>query len=234
MNGSKKREQGVSCLRGVDAVEVIKSRVAIDNKSTIRTSTTWQQHQSAGELELSCRAFRLQSKLIARATPIPRQNGTSSSNHLSTSPLNSHLLSRSPPHAPPIDYASSAPVPPSSSKHANGVEDEDIPSHLYEMLPEHLMVDAGNGKGKVPDYLRMILMCEWGGTFIQDISTFTGYYQRYLCQHTCRLCTLLYQNAPQFMLILSAKVYSAPLNLTETPLTYAVNLSARFGCEVRS
>lgn len=33
-------------------------------------------------------------------------------------------------------------------------------------------------------------------------------------------------------LILIAKVYSAPLKLQETPLTLAVNLSARFGCEV--
>lgn len=32
---------------------------------------------------------------------------------------------------------------------------------------------------------------------------------------------------------LPAKVYSAPLNLKETPLTYAVNLSARLGNEVR-
>lgn len=29
-----------------------------------------------------------------------------------------------------------------------------------------------------------------------------------------------------------AKVYSAPLKLEETPLTLAINLSARFGCQV--
>lgn len=29
-----------------------------------------------------------------------------------------------------------------------------------------------------------------------------------------------------------AKTYAAPLSLKETPLTLAVNLSARFGCEV--
>lgn len=30
-----------------------------------------------------------------------------------------------------------------------------MPSHLYEKLPEHLLSDG------TPDYLRMILMCEW-------------------------------------------------------------------------
>lgn len=68
-------------------------------------------------------------------------------------------LSRSPPHAPPIDYASSAPVPPSGSKHLNGHQgDEEVPDHLYERLPEHLMTVDEKGR-KVPDYLKMILMC---------------------------------------------------------------------------
>lgn len=55
---------------------------------------------------------------------------------------------------------------------------------------------------KVPDYLKMILMCE------SDI------------QLNERIADLV------------AKVYSKPLSLPETPLTYAANLSARFGNEV--
>ncbi|RSH85552.1 hypothetical protein EHS25_003691 [Saitozyma podzolica] len=115
------------------------------------------------------------SSLLTGSKPVPapaKPNGTSAI-HLATSP----------PHNPTtIEYASSAPLPPSSSKHAqNGEEDEDVPSHLYEKLPEHLLSDG------TPDYLRMILM---------------------------------------------SKVYSAPLKLQETPLTLAVNLSARFGCEI--
>jgi threonine dehydratase len=38
-------------------------------------------------------------------------------------------------------------------------------------------------------------------------------------------------NAPELIV---AKVYTSPLNLQETPLTLAVNLSARLGCEVSS
>lgn len=37
--------------------------------------------------------------------------------------------------------------------------DEDIPDHLYDRLPEHLMTTDEKGR-RVPDYLRMILMCE--------------------------------------------------------------------------
>ena len=33
-------------------------------------------------------------------------------------------------------------------------------------------------------------------------------------------------------MLIAAKVYTSPLNLQETPLTLAVNLSARLGCEV--
>lgn len=43
------------------------------------------------------------------------------------------------------------------------------------------------------------------------------------------MCELLWRRNT---LIHAAKVYSAPLNLKETPLTYAVNLSARLGNEV--
>ena len=63
-------------------------------------------------------------------------------------------------------------------------------------------------KGKkgvmVPDYLRMILMCQ-------------------LCASMIWVCRA--DNGTV------AKVYSAPLNLKETPLTLAVNLSARLGNE---
>ena len=82
----------------------------------------------------------------------------------SSSTKGSHSLSRSPPNHT-LEYSSSAPVPPSSSKHQNGYPDEPIPSHLYERLPAHLLKQGR--KGKAPDYLRMILMCEsqvstWG------------------------------------------------------------------------
>ncbi|OCF45188.1 threonine ammonia-lyase, biosynthetic [Kwoniella heveanensis CBS 569] len=103
-----------------------------------------------------------------------RPNGNSSSStNLS--------LSKSPPSH--MEYTSSAPFPPPSSKHS---DNEEVPSHLYEKLPSHILEDNGRGN-KVPDYLRMILM---------------------------------------------SKVYSAPLNLKETPLTHAVNLSAKLGNEI--
>lgn len=105
-------------------------------------------------------------------------------------------FSKSPPHqSKTIEYTSSAPQPPTT--HAqNGEEDEDVPTHLYEKLPKHMLE---NGK---PDYLRMILMCESA-----------------IVQPECSELTV-------------AKVYTSPLNLQETPLTLAVNLSARLGCEV--
>ena len=123
--------------------------------------------------------------------------------HGLTSPSSSKAhLSRSPAHAPPIDYASSAPVPPSGSKHLNGHSgDEEVPDHLYDRLPEHLMTTDEKGR-KVPDYLKMILMCRSFFTSAEQLA-----------------------DPP-------AKVYSKPLSLPETPLTYAANLSARFGNEV--
>jgi hypothetical protein len=33
-----------------------------------------------------------------------------------------------------------------------------VPDHLYDRLPEHLMTTDEKGR-KVPDYLKMILMC---------------------------------------------------------------------------
>lgn len=124
-------------------------------------------------------------KYSPQAIPSARMNGDTTKG-----------LGKSPTHqTSTIEYTSSAPIPPSSSIHAqNGEEDEDIPYHLYDRLPSHMLED-----GK-PDYLRMILMCE--------------------CD-----------TRPQ---LIPAKVYSAPLNLKETPLTLAVNLSARLGNEVSS
>jgi hypothetical protein len=96
-------------------------------------------------------------KLIKSSTsnPIPLP----SKSHLK--PNGVHRPVKSPPHQPAtIEYSSSAPLPPSSSNHVqNGEEDEDVPSHLYEKLPAHTLESDGRG-GKVPDYLRMILMCE--------------------------------------------------------------------------
>ncbi|WWC85912.1 threonine ammonia-lyase, biosynthetic [Kwoniella dendrophila CBS 6074] len=102
-----------------------------------------------------------------------KANGNSSSS--------SQSFSKSPPSY--MEYTSSAPFPPPSSKHD---DNEDVPSHLYEKLPEHIMQTNSKGQ-KVPDYLKMILM---------------------------------------------SKVYSAPLNLKETPLTHAINLSAKLGNEI--
>lgn len=102
-------------------------------------------------------------------------------------------LSKSPPTT--NEYTSTAPIPALPPQHT----DEAVPSHLYHSLPHHFLVDDAHGR-RVPDYLRMILMCE-----------------------------LLWRRNT---LIRAAKVYSAPLNLKETPLTYAVNLSARLGNEV--
>ena len=65
-----------------------------------------------------------------------------------------------------------------------------------------MMERDANGR-LVPDYLRMILMCEHGRAV---------------------------QGAAELTRI--AKVYSAPLNLQETPMTLAINLSARLGNEI--
>ncbi|KAL7418803.1 threonine deaminase [Cryptotrichosporon argae] len=61
-------------------------------------------------------------------------------------------------------------------------------------------------------------------------------------QHDEAVPTHLYDKLPRHLLengtpdylrmILMSKVYSAPLNLAETPLTHAVNLSKRLGCEI--
>jgi uncharacterized Zn-finger protein len=72
----------------------------------------------------------------------------------------SSTSARIPPTGSTIEYASSAPLPPSSSNHAqNGEEDEEVPSHLYGRLPKHVLVRDEKGR-EVPDYLKMILMCE--------------------------------------------------------------------------
>lgn len=98
-----------------------------------------------------------QAKPSSDTDPLPAPNKP----HLHTNGNGNHHLSKSPPHHPStIEYSSSAPLPPSSSSHVqNGEEDEDIPSHLYGKLPAHALESDGRG-GKVPDYLRLILMCE--------------------------------------------------------------------------
>lgn len=80
-------------------------------------------------------------------------------NGLSSPSTSTAHLSRSPPNAPPIDYASSAPVPPSGMNGPQG--DKEVPDHLYDRLPEHLMTVDEKGR-TVPDYLKMILMCGSG------------------------------------------------------------------------
>lgn len=65
-----------------------------------------------------------------------------------------------------------------------------VPTHLYERLPSHLLIDqpgGGVGGPKVPDYMKLILL---------------------------------------------SKVYSKPLNLSETPLQYAPGLSTRLGNQI--
>lgn len=64
-----------------------------------------------------------------------------------------------------MEYSSSAPLPPSASNHAqNGEEDEAVPTHLYDMIPEHMFETNAQGQ-KVPNYLRMILMCEFPSAY---------------------------------------------------------------------
>lgn len=73
------------------------------------------------------------------------------------SPGAAHSLSRSPVTSTTIEYASTAPQ--ASSAHPEG-KDEEVPAHLYEKLPKQYLEKGKNGVD-VPDYLRMILMCEW-------------------------------------------------------------------------
>ncbi|KAL1407087.1 threonine deaminase [Vanrija albida] len=121
--------------------------------------------------------------MSSNPVPVPTRNNLLASPNNDLAPL-----AKSPPNqTSTIEYASSAPFPPSSSKHAqDGTEDESVPDHLYAKLPKQYLEKGPNGQD-VPDYLRMIL---------------------------------------------TSKVYSAPLNLSETPLTYAANLSKRLGCEI--
>lgn len=67
-------------------------------------------------------------------------------------------LAKSPPSTSTIEYASSAPAAVSAKHAADGTEDEAIPDHLYAKLPRNFITKGP--KGDVPDYLRMILMCE--------------------------------------------------------------------------
>lgn len=92
--------------------------------------------------ESSPRACRQALECLISSSRKPRTSSTS--------------LARSPPQPSVIEYMSTAPQPP-SGKHAQ--KDEDVPEHLYAELPEHFM--RTDGGRRVPDYLRMILMCEW-------------------------------------------------------------------------
>lgn len=96
--------------------------------------------------------------------PTTSTSPTILSRTLKTARSGSHSSARSPPTGSTIEYASSAPLPPSSSSHAqNGTEDEDVPTHLYGRLPRHVLVKDERGR-EVPDYLKMILMCKFGRT----------------------------------------------------------------------
>lgn len=138
---------------------------------------------------------RAGSASAAAAPAALSPNANASASQVSRSP---HSLSRSPVTSTTLEYASTAPQ--ASSAHAGA--DEDVPAHLYAKLPRQYL-ERGRGGKDVPDYLRMILMCEW--------------------HPLCSWCRALTH---------SAKVYTAPLNLAETPLTHAVNLSKRLGCEI--
>jgi threonine dehydratase len=107
----------------------------------------------------------------------------------------------------------------------NGTEDEDVPSHLYGRLPKHAMVKDEQGR-EVPDYLKMILMCESCCPLRHDCS------RSAVDAWAVQAADLLSTQTESAQLIPSAKTYAAPLSLKETPLTLAANLSARFGCEV--
>lgn len=106
------------------------------------------------------------------------------------------------PPALQLEYSSSAPMPQTTKPHTVQSGDPDVPSHLYKRLPSHFLHKEEGSDELVPDYMRMIL----------------------LCRSTRRFAT-----SANFLV---AKVYSPPLNLKETPLTLAVNLSGRLGCEV--
>ena len=64
------------------------------------------------------------------------------------------------PPAAQIEYSSSAPMPTQSASHTVSGNDPEVPTHLYQNLPKHLLVDHGDGKEPTPDYLRMILLCK--------------------------------------------------------------------------
>jgi threonine dehydratase len=118
-----------------------------------------------------------------------------------TTPPSSPGMSYPPPLQ--LEYSSSAPMPDMPKMHTVANGDPDVPSHLYKRLPQHFLHKEEGSDQLVPDYMRMILLCE---------------YREYTVGTAADL--------------VPAKVYSPPLNLKETPLTLAVNLSGRLGCEV--
>jgi hypothetical protein len=62
---------------------------------------------------------------------------------------------------------------------ADGTEDEAVPSHLYAKLPRNFITRGP--KGDVPDYLRMILMCEWASGAARAAAEGEG--RRWRCPH---------------------------------------------------
>jgi pentafunctional AROM polypeptide len=64
------------------------------------------------------------------------------------------------PPAAQIEYSSSAPMPTQTASHTVNGDDPEVPTHLYQRLPKHLLISQGNNKEPTPDYLRMILLCK--------------------------------------------------------------------------
>lgn len=66
-------------------------------------------------------------------------------------------------YPPPLqlEYSSSAPMPQTSKEHTVALGDPEVPSHLYTRLPKHFLHKEEGSDELVPDYMRMILLCEY-------------------------------------------------------------------------
>ena len=66
-------------------------------------------------------------------------------------------------YPPPLqlEYSSSAPMPQTQRTHTVQSGDPAVPSHLYERLPKHFLHKEEGSEELVPDYMRMILLCEY-------------------------------------------------------------------------
>lgn len=76
-----------------------------------------------------------------------------------TTPPSSPGMSYPPPLQ--LEYSSSAPMPETPKVHTVANGDPDVPSHLYERLPQHFLHKEEGSDELVPDYMRMILLCEY-------------------------------------------------------------------------